>query len=148
MAVSTVDQSASGAPLLSALVVARNEETRIAACLEHLRFAGEIVVLLDRTTDKTAEIATRFGARVVEGAWEREGDRRSAGVAACRGKWVLEVDADEWVSAALAQEIAAILPTAEDGYFLVPIANHVGGKLIRFGWGAYNGAAGRESLYR
>jgi glycosyltransferase involved in cell wall biosynthesis len=136
------------APMLSALVVARNEERQLAACLETLRFADEIVVALDRTTDGSAEIARRFGARVVEGAWPLEGDRRSAAVAQCRGDWIVEVDADERATPALAAEIRAAIAGAGDVYFLIPIANHVGGKLIRHGWGAYNGAAARAALYR
>jgi len=142
------EQPQGAALFLSALVVARNEEKRIAACLETLRFADEIVVLLDRTTDRTAEIAQSLGARIVEGAWEREGERRTAGVAACRGQWIIEVDADERGTPELAAEIKAQLANAEESYFLIPIANHVGGKLIRYGWGAYNGAAGRDALYR
>src|SRR6185312_7410719 len=78
-------------PMLSALVVARNEEKQLAACLETLSFADEIVVLLDRTTDRSAEIARMFGANVVEGAWPLEGERRTAGAEACRGEWVIEV---------------------------------------------------------
>ncbi len=140
---------ASPTPTLSALVVARNEERQLAACLESLRFADETVVALDRTTDRSAEIACGFGARVVEGAWPLEGERRTAAVAACRGDWVLEVDADERASPALAQEVRRVIAeTPGDSYFLIPIANHVGGKLIRHGWGAYNGAAMRAALYR
>ncbi len=136
------------APMLSALVVARNEEKQLAACLETLRFADEIVVLLDRTTDRSAEIARMFGARVIEGAWPMEGERRTAGAAACRGQWVIEVDADERVTPGLAEEVRRVIATAGDEYFLIPIANHVGGKLVRHGWGAYNGAAMRAALYR
>jgi glycosyltransferase involved in cell wall biosynthesis len=137
------------APKLSALVVARNEERQLAECLATLRFADEIVVALDRSTDRSAEIAKGFGARVVEGAWPLEGERRSAGVAACRGDWVIEVDADERVTPGLAEEVRRVIAaTPGDAYFLIPIANHVGGKLIRFGWGAYNGAAMRAALYR
>jgi glycosyltransferase involved in cell wall biosynthesis len=135
-------------PMLSALVVARNEERQLAACLETLRFADEIVVALDRTTDRSAEIAGSFGARVVEGAWPLEGERRSAAVAACSGDWVIEIDADERATPALAEEIRRVIATAGDTYFLIPIANHIGGKLIRYGWGAYNGAAMRAALYR
>jgi glycosyltransferase involved in cell wall biosynthesis len=134
--------------MLSALVVARNEEKQLAECLESLRFADEIVVVLDRTTDRSAEIARRFGARVVEGAWPLEGERRSAAVAQCRGQWVVEVDADERATPALAAEIRQAIAAAGDAYYLIPIANHVGGKLIRYGWGAYNGAAMRAALYR
>jgi glycosyltransferase involved in cell wall biosynthesis len=133
--------------MLSALVVARNEERQLAHCLETLRFADEIVVLLDRTSDRSAEIARMFGARVVEGAWEFEGPRRNAGIAACTGEWILEVDADERVPAGLAREIRAAIAAAEDGYFLIPIANHVGQRLIRHGWGAYNGPAAKAALF-
>ena len=137
------------APMLSALVVARNEERQLAQCLATLGFADEIVVALDRTTDRSAEIARGFGARIVEGAWPFEGERRTQAVRACRGAWVIEVDADERVTPGLAEEVRrAIAETPGDAYFLIPIANHVGGRLVRFGWGAYNGAAMRAALYR
>lgn len=136
------------APALSALVVARNEEARLADCLASLAFADETVVLLDRSHDSSAEIARRAGARVVEGAWELEGPRRNAAIAACRGAWILEVDADERATPALAAAIRDAIATADDGYFLVPMANHIGGKLVRYGWGAYNGPAAKASLFK
>ncbi|HLJ65571.1 MAG TPA: glycosyltransferase family 2 protein [Stellaceae bacterium] len=138
----------SGFPTLSALVVARNEEKRLASCLERLRFADEIVVVLDRSTDRSAEIAASFGARLIEGAWEREGPRRNAGIAACRSDWILEVDADEWVTPELAAEITRRIAAATAGSFTVPMANHIGTRLIRHGWGAYNGVARKASLFR
>ena len=58
---------------------------------------------------RSPEIARRFTDRVIEGAWEREGERRNAGIAACRGDWVLEIDADERVGPELAAEIAAVI---------------------------------------
>jgi glycosyltransferase involved in cell wall biosynthesis len=141
--------SAAARPALTALVVARNEERQLADCLETLRFADEIVVALDRTTDRSAEIARGFGARVVEGAWPLEGDRRTAAVAACRGDWILEIDADERATPALAEEVRRVIAaTPGDAYFLIPIANHIGGRFVRHGWGAYNGAAMRAALYR
>ena len=60
-------------------------------------------------TIASPEIARRFTDRVIEGAWEREGERRNAGIAACRGDWVLEIDADERVGPELAAEIAAVI---------------------------------------
>jgi len=133
---------------LSALVVARNEAARLEPCLAGLGFADEIVVVLDRTNDGSAAIARRHGARVVEGVWAIEGERRNAGISACRGDWVLEVDADEHVTPALAAEIRAAIGRVDDGYFLVPMANHIGGRLVRHGWGAYNGVAAKASLFR
>ena len=87
---------------LSALVVARNEEGQLAACLEALRFADEIVVVLDRSTDGSRAIASRYTQKIIEGAWEVEGARRNTGIDACSGNWILEVDADERVTPELA----------------------------------------------
>ena len=62
-------------PKLSALVVAHNEEAELAGCLESLRFADEIVVLLDRCTDRSRDIAAQYTDHLIEGAWEIEGER-------------------------------------------------------------------------
>ena len=99
----------SDAPTLSALVVAHNEEAQLDDCLAPLRFADEIVIVLDRCTDGSKDIAEKFGAVIIEGAWPLEGDRRNTGIDACRSDWVLEVDADERVSTALAEEIRAVI---------------------------------------
>ena len=132
---------------LSALVVAHNEAAQLADCLATLKFADEIVVVLDRTTDRSAAIAEEFGARRIEGSWHIEGDRRSAGIDACQGEWILEVDADERVPPELASEIRQHLMTAQRGYFLIPFANHIGYRLVRHGWGAYNGVSKKPCLF-
>jgi len=133
---------------LSALVVARNEAAQLAACLDHLRFADEVVVLLDRSIDGSATIARDAGAKVIEGAWDLEGPRRNAGYEACAGPWILEVDADERVTPELSAEIVAALAAPKVDYFLVPMANHIGSRLVRYGWGAYNGVAAKPVLFR
>ncbi len=140
-------ESGGSAPRLSALVVARNEELRLGPCLASVRFADEIVVVLDRSTDRSAAIASEHGARIVLGAWEVEGERRNAGIEACTGAWILEVDCDERVPSALATEIRAAVAEAGDGYFLVPMANRIGDRLVRYGWGAYNGVTAKPSLF-
>jgi glycosyltransferase involved in cell wall biosynthesis len=139
--------AALAAPLLSALVVAHNEERQLADCLATLRFADEIMVLLDRCSDRSKSIAQAFGARILEGAWEVEGPRRMAGIAACRGEWILEVDADERVPPALAAEIRATLPGARPGYFLIPYDNYIGERLVRYGWGAGWGVSATSRLF-
>jgi glycosyltransferase involved in cell wall biosynthesis len=135
-------------PSLAAVVIARNEEAQLDACLESLAFADEIVVVLDRTTDRSAAIARARGARVIEGAWELEGPRRNAGLEACHCDWIIEVDADERVSPGLANEIRDSIARTQAEVFLVPMANHIGGALIRHGWGAYNGVAAKPVLFR
>lgn len=134
-------------PQLSALVVAHNEEDNLPECLARLAFADEIVVVLDRCTDGSARIADAAGARKVEGAWPLEGPRRNAGIAACTGEWILEVDADERVPEALAREVRDTIATAEPGYFLIKFDNYIGDRLVRYGWGAYNGASAGPRLF-
>jgi glycosyltransferase involved in cell wall biosynthesis len=134
---------------LSALVCAHNEEQRLAACLQRLRFADEVVVVLDRCTDRSAEIARLHADRVVTGTFPLEGPRRAAGVEACTGDWILEIDADEVVSAALAEEVRHMTRSAiTAAHFLIPIDNYVGDRLIRHGWGGSFGTSAVARLYR
>ncbi len=134
-------------PRLSALVVARNEESQLAGCLETLRFADEIVVVLDRCTDGSRAIAERYSRTIVEGAWQLEGPRRHAGIDACTGDWILEVDADERVPEALAREIRETIRDAAPGYFMVPFENFVGERLVRHGWGGVWGVTKTARLF-
>ncbi len=137
----------SAAPRLSALVVVHDEERQLADCLACLAFADERVVVLDRCTDRSEEIALAAGARCLAGAWPLEGDRRNAGIAACSGDWIVEVDADERLPPELAAEIRATIAGAAPGYFLVPFDNYVGSRLVRHGWGASWGVMAAPRLF-
>lgn len=134
-------------PKLSILVVAHNEEEHLPECLARLFFADQLVVVLDRCTDRSRDIALAAGAKLVEGAWPLEGPRRNAGIAACDGPWILEVDADERVPPSLATEILTAIKSAEQGYFLIKFDNYIGARLVRHGWGAYNGASAGPRLF-
>ena len=136
------------APSLSALIVARNEAERLPDCLASVAFADEVVVVLDRTTDGSAAIARAAGARVIEGAWDLEGDRRNTGIAACTGDWVLEVDADERVSADLATAVRRTIATSAHAWHQVPVDNYVGDRLLRFGWAGSFGTTSVPRLFR
>jgi len=135
-------------PRLSALIVARNEEARLPDCLASVAFADEVVVVLDRSTDASAAIARAAGARVIEGAWEVEGERRNTGIAACTGEWILEVDADERVSEALARAVRATIATSAFAWHQVPVDNYVGDRLIRHGWAGSFGTTSVPRLFR
>ncbi len=137
-----------GPPSLSALVVARDEEAQLAECLSRLSFADELVVVLDRCEDRSRDIACAFSDRIVEGSWEREGGRRNAGIAACRGMWILEIDADERVEPDLAREIAAVAASSPADWHQIPVDNYVGDRLVRWGWGASFGRSAYAGLFR
>ncbi|MBO6521612.1 MAG: glycosyltransferase family 2 protein [Rhodospirillales bacterium] len=133
---------------LSALVVAHNEEIRLDACLARLGFAGEIVVVLDRCTDASKQIAAKHGAKILEGAWPVEGERRHAGIDACAGPWILEVDADEWIEQPLADEITSAVRADDADFYFTPIHNYVGERWVRYGWMAALAPDLRGSLFR
>ena len=69
---------------ISALVVAHNEENKLSDCLKNLVYADELVVVLDKTNDKSEIIAKKFGAKVFKGSWNIEANRRNFGIKKCR----------------------------------------------------------------
>jgi len=139
----------SNAPLkLSAVISVHNEENQLTECLKTLEFADEIVVLLDKCTDGSAAIAQVFTDRIVHGAWPKEGARRNAGIEACTGNWVFEIDADERVPEALAKEIRRTVETSDADWHEVPVDNYIGERLIRWGWGASFGKSAYPGLFR
>ena len=117
--------------------------------MRRLRFADEIVVVLDRCTDRSADIAHSLADVVIAGAFPLEGPRRATGLAACSGDWIIEIDADELVGDDLALEIRHTIQTPTSaGHFLVPVDNYVGRRLIRYGWGGSFGTTAVARLYR
>ena len=133
---------------ITALVVARNEAARLPSCLASLTPADAILVVLDRSTDASAAIAAQHGARVLEGEWALEGERRNAGIAACTTDWVLEVDADEQVPPELWAAIRAVTARSAHGFHRVRIDNYVGDRLILHGWGGSFGTTLKPILFR
>lgn len=119
---------------ISAVIVAHNEEKKIRDCLASLDFVDEIVVVLDKCTDKTKEIVLEFNANIAEGSWHLEGARRNVALTMAQGDWILEIDADERVSKELREEILQTLNTAQPCGFELGIANFIGERWIKFGW--------------
>ncbi|HEX2015487.1 MAG TPA: glycosyltransferase family 2 protein [Solirubrobacteraceae bacterium] len=100
-----------------------NEERNLAAALETVvGWAEEIVVVDSHSTDRTAEIATAHGARVVQFDYPGHGPRKRAWLFAnleFRHEWVFMLDADERVPSALREEISeAIKRTDVDGFYV------------------------------
>lgn len=124
------------APILSAVVITRNEAHRLGDCLASLSFCDEIVVVDHASTDGTAEIARKAGARVfVTDDWPGFGPQKQRALDLARGVWVLSIDADERVEAGLANEIsAAVAQGALAGYRLRRLNYFLGQPLRHGGW--------------
>jgi hypothetical protein len=95
---------------LSVVVVARNEAANLPRCLGSVRGrAAEIIVALNGTSDESAAIARSCGARVETLPWQGYRDTKNAALDLATQPWVLCLDADEEVSAALQRDLAAFL---------------------------------------
>ncbi|MGO9988381.1 MAG: glycosyltransferase family 2 protein [Steroidobacteraceae bacterium] len=96
---------------VSILILTLNEEINIADCIDSCVWSNDIVVFDSLSTDRTREIATAKGVRVLERAFDNYAAQRNAALTAVtyRNPWVLMVDADERVPPDLAAEIASSL---------------------------------------
>lgn len=134
---------------LSALVCVHNQDAQLSDCLRSLSFCDEIVVVADRCSDRSQEIARRHGAVVVDGFLPLESQRKAAGLEACSGDWVLEVEPEEQIDSALAWEIRAALQLRPEGdCFVAPVDNYVGDTPVRRGWTGSLSAATAVRLFR
>src|SRR5262245_24126699 len=91
-------------PLLSAIVITRNEAANIGECLDNLAFCDERIVVDCGSTDGTVEIA-RGKARVQFHEWRGFGAQKNHALSLATGTWVLSIDADERVTPELAAAI-------------------------------------------
>ena len=122
-------------PLLSVVVITKNEAARIEACLASVAFADERIVVDSGSTDGTAEIAQGLGARVVvTDDWPGFGVQKQRALDRATGRWVLSLDADELVTPALAASIRAVVAGSGStrGYELSRVSRFMG-RWIRHG---------------
>jgi glycosyltransferase involved in cell wall biosynthesis len=119
------DWPANGSVPVAALIPVKNEEANIVACLRHLVWAQQLVVVDSQSTDRTVPLVQAMGAEVYQFRYSSEGWPKKKNWALdtvpWRHEWVLIVDADEQMTPELAREIAAIIgdvKTPHDGYNL------------------------------
>jgi glycosyltransferase involved in cell wall biosynthesis len=128
---------------LSVIVITRNEEHDIAACLDSVKgLADEIVVIDSGSTDKTLEICRRYTSNVSHQDFLGYGPQKQRALEKAQGPWILNIDADERVTPALAQEIRAVLSSEPDATgFNIPFNHYFLGTHLRFG-----GSAGEKHI--
>lgn len=126
---------------ITAAIVTLNEERNIARAIRSLvcadkRFADEILVVDSGSSDRTREIATELGARVMEEPWRGYAGQKNFAAASASNDWILSLDADEEVTADLAREITALKTTAPkfDGWTMPRLARYLGRWIRHSGW--------------
>lgn len=123
-------------PTLSVILITKNEEADLPACLESVSFADEIIIVDNGSTDQTAEIARIYSAKFFTEDWHGFGPQKNLSLSKASCDWVFSIDADEIVPSKLAEEIQKTITNAVyDGYEISRVTTFCG-KKVRFGdWG-------------
>ncbi len=122
---------------VSVIIVTFNEEKRIRRCLESVRWADEVVIVDQSSTDNTAAICREYTRKVsvVSNKGYCEPDRPLA-LSKASNEWILYLDADESITDGLRQEIEETLGyVAKFDSYYIPRKNMYLGKWVRYsGW--------------
>jgi len=121
---------------ISAYILTYNEAEKIEAAVSSVLWADEVVVVDSFSADRTAQLATSLGARVVEVPFNGFGDLRNRAIECCKYDWIFSLDADERCTEEVRDEIMALIAgqPAHDVY-LVPRRSYMMGRWIKgSGW--------------
>ena len=129
------DEGSAPRARVSAVVITRDEEAAIVACLQALAWCDEIVVVDSGSRDRTTTVATEQGARVLHQDWLGYGAQKNFAVGLAANDWVLCVDADEIVSRALQASIEAAMQAPAFKAYEMPRCNRFLGEYLRHGEG-------------
>lgn len=124
---------------ISVIVLVYNEEIHIQRCLDNLAgFAKDVFVIDCYSQDKTVEIASQYpNVTVMENKWVNHAIQFNWALdnAPIKTKWVLRLDADEYLTEELKEELETKLPSLSDDYtgIIVPLRRVFLGRTIRRG---------------
>ncbi len=125
-------------PTLSVILITRNEEANLDDCLASLEgIAQQIVVVDTNSSDRTLEIAQKYGATLSQPAdWPGFGPQKNRALDLAKEEWVLSLDADERLTPALKSEILTVIHhSAHVDCFAIPRLSWYCGRFIRHsGW--------------
>ena len=104
---------------VTVIILTKNEELHLGRCLERLRALGprRVVVVDSESTDATADLARRGGAEVVIHPWPGNQAAQfnwALDNLPIQTEWVLRLDADEYLTPELIEEVKAKLPSLPD----------------------------------
>ena len=122
---------------ISAVILARNEEQNIRNCLETVRWCDEIVVVDMQSSDGTVGIAREYTDRLFSHEIVTAFDiAKKFAVEQATGEWVLLIDADEMIPAALADALRSLVLDGSCDVVEIPFKHYIMGAWVRnSGWG-------------
>jgi glycosyltransferase involved in cell wall biosynthesis len=120
---------------ITVAIIAHNAGRQIGPCLASVGFADEILVVDSGSSDDTAQVALRHGARVETKEWLGFGRQKQHAVSIARNDWVLCLDTDERVSERLARSIRTALSSRRYKAYRMPRRNRFLGAWLAHGEG-------------
>jgi len=120
---------------LSVVIITFNEEKNIGRCIDSVsEVADEVVVLDSFSSDQTALVAERMGARLHRQPFEGYGAQKNAATVLATNDYILFLDADEFLGETLSKSILAEKNKGFtcDGYLMSRLNNYRG-QWIRHG---------------
>jgi (heptosyl)LPS beta-1,4-glucosyltransferase len=106
-------------PSISAVLIVKNEASKLPDCLKSLSWADEIILLDSGSTDNTLSIAEEFSAKVfVNTEWQGFGVQRERAASLATGDWIFMIDADERVTPELQESILFAVQQAPAIWFV------------------------------
>jgi glycosyltransferase involved in cell wall biosynthesis len=121
--------------LLSVVLITQNAAAQLPDCLASVAFADEVLIVDSGSTDGTAALAERYGARVLNKEWLGFGRQKQFAVEQAANDWVLCLDADERVSPQLAASLVRALESPSAGIYRMARRNRFLGRWLRHGEG-------------
>ncbi|KKR81045.1 MAG: Glycosyl transferase family 2 [Candidatus Daviesbacteria bacterium GW2011_GWA1_41_61] len=119
--------------MISVIILTRNEEDRIKACLESVKWADEIIVADNDSTDKTLEVVKKYTDKVFVYKGQDFAQLRNMAMGKVSGDWVFYVDADERVLKPLREEVEEITQKGDKSAYAVSRRNIIFGQEVNYG---------------
>ncbi|MBI4889661.1 MAG: glycosyltransferase family 2 protein [Acidobacteria bacterium] len=121
---------------ISATIITYNEERNLPRAIESLRCCDEILIVDSGSTDRTVELAQKFGARVLEANWRGYAGQKNYASDQAAYDWILSIDADEALSEDLEAEIWQLKKNGSgyDAYTVPRLAQYLGRWILYSGW--------------
>lgn len=119
--------------MLTVIVLTKNEEKRIKACLESVKWADEIIVSDNNSSDKTVEIAKKYTNKILNVNFEDFAAWRNHAMKKATSDWVLYIDPDERVLKPLKEEISSVVNSSNFSAMAISRKNIIFGKLVHYG---------------
>lgn len=120
-------------PTITAVIISKNEQDMIIACLDCLQWCDEILVIDNGSTDGTPELAEKKGAKVVSFKHSSFSRVRSEALKIVTNDWLVYIDADERVTPDLAKEIQVQIETGGHAALSFCRQNYFFGEKFEFG---------------